>query len=85
MTAPVLWLSGGVTALVLLVLLRRPLGRLLRLLLRSVISLGVLSVLGRIAPLAAILPGTNLVNALVIGLLGLPGLGLLLFVQWMIT
>lgn len=83
MTAPVLWLGGGLVALLLLVLLRRPLGRLLRLGGRSAVALALLAVLGRLAPFAAVFPGANLVNALVIGLLGLPGLGFLLMVQWM--
>ena len=85
MTAPVLWVAGGFVGLILLVLLRRPLGRLLRLGGRSTVALAILAVLGQIAPLAAILPGANPVNALVMGLLGVPGFGLLLLMQWMLA
>ncbi|MBE6956027.1 MAG: transcriptional regulator [Ruminococcaceae bacterium] len=85
MTAPALWLGGGVALLGLLLLLRRPLGHLLRLGGRSLLSLAALTALGQIAPLAAILPGANLVNALVMGVLGLPGFGLLLMMQWVLT
>lgn len=86
MTAPqLLWLGGGFLALILLILLRRPLGRLLRLGGRSAVALAVLAALGQIAPLAAILPGANLTNALVMGILGLPGFGLLLMVQWLLA
>lgn len=86
MTAPqLLWLGGGFLALILLILLRRPLGRLLRLGGRSAVALAVLAALGQIAPLAAILPGANLTNALVMGTLGLPGFGLLLMVQWLLA
>ena len=85
MTAPVLWIAGGFVALFLLVLLRRPLGRLLRLGGRSTVALAILAALGQIAPLAAILPGANPVNALVMGFLGVPGFGLLLMMQWVLA
>ena len=85
MTAPqLLWLGGGAAALILLLLLRRPLGRLLRLGGRSAVSLAALACLGQVPALAAFLPGVNLVNALVMGLLGLPGFGLLLLMQWVV-
>ena len=86
MTAPqILWVGGGCLALVLLVLLRRPLGRLLRLGGRSAVSLAALAAFGQIPFLAALLPGANLANALVMGVLGLPGLGLLMMMQWMLA
>lgn len=85
MTAPVLWVAGGFVGLILLVLLRRPLGRLLRLGGRSTVALATLAALGQIAPLAAILPGANPVNALVMGVLGLPGFALLLMLQWVLA
>lgn len=85
MTAPTLWLCGGLFALGLLILLRRPLFRLLRLGGRSAAALTALTLLGRVAPLAAILPGANLVNAVVMGVLGLPGFGLLLLTQWVLA
>ena len=85
MTAPVPWIAGGVTALILLVLLRRPLGRLLRLGGRSAAALTALTLLRQVTPLAAILPGANLANAVVMGVLGLPGLGLLMMMQWVLA
>lgn len=86
MTAPqALWLGGGFFALMLLILLRRPLGRLLRLGGRSALALAALAVLGQIPSLAVILPGANLVNALIMGILGLPGFGLLLMMQWVLV
>ncbi len=84
MSAPALWFCGGGALLVVLLLLRRPLGRLLRLGRRSVVALALLTVLGKFAPLAGLLPGANLVNALIMGVLGLPGLGLLLMLQWVL-
>lgn len=85
MTAPALWLGGGAAVLVLLFLLRRPLGRLLRFGGRSAVALAALAACGTITPLAAILPGANLVNAVIMGILGVPGFGLLLMVQWFLS
>lgn len=68
---------AGLCLLALLFLLHRPLGRLMKLLLRSSLWLGVLALFSQAAPLLGVTPGVNLVNALVLGLLGAPGFGLL--------
>lgn len=73
------WLAAGGAVLLLL---RRPLGRLLRLLARSGAGLAVLAVLGHILPGGLPALGVNWVNALVLGVLGAPGLGLLLLLNW---
>ena len=73
-----LYLCAGVTAVTALVLLRRPLAALVRLGMRWVGGLITLAVL---QPLGLSL-GVNFINALVLGVLGIPGLGLLLLVQW---
>ena len=44
-----------------------------------------LLLLNAAAPLTGISLGLNLFNALVVGILGVPGLGLLLLVQWIFT
>lgn len=67
-------------ALALLIILRRPLLWLLHLLLRSAGALGVLALL---SPLNLSV-GVNWVNALVLGLLGIPGFGLLQLLQWLL-
>ena len=77
MTA-VLYLCAGLAAVAALVLLRRPLAALIRL---SVRWAGGLAALAVLQPLGLSL-GVNPINALVLGLLGAPGLGLLLLVQW---
>lgn len=79
------WLWGGVAvaAALMLVLLRRPLGALGRLALRSGAGMLLLWVLQGVGGLAGIHLGVNLVNGLVLGILGAPGLALLLMVQWM--
>ena len=66
----------------LLLLFRRPLGRVLALLGRSALGLAVLAAFSRLGPLLGVTLGVNPVNALVLGLLGLPGFGLLLMLQW---
>lgn len=76
---------GGIGILVLLLLLRRPLRLLFRCLLRGAAGLGLLALCRRLLPLSVFLPGVNWVNALVLGLLGLPGLGLLLLLNRLLT
>lgn len=86
-------MSGGVSGLTalglaglllcaLLLLFRRALARLIRLLLRSSVWLAVLALFSRLGQLAGISLGVNPVNALLLGLLGAPGLGLLLMLRW---
>ena len=52
--------------------------RLLRLLGRSFVALLFLAVLGQTGRLPGFVPGANVVHALVLGVLGVPGFGLLL-------
>ena len=52
--------------------------KLLCLALRGAVGFLVLLLLGLLPPLPVALPGANLFNALVLGVLGLPGFGLLL-------
>lgn len=81
----------SVLALVLLflaascaVLLRKPLKLVLRLAVNSAVGLGALWLLNATARLTGVSLGLNLFNAVTIGVLGLPGLGLLLLVQWVL-
>ena len=67
-----------------MVLLRRPAGVLLRLLGRSALGLGVLAGLEAAGLLSSFGLGVNLVNALTLGLLGVPGFGLLLMGRWLL-
>ena len=78
-TQSLLWLGG---AAVLLVLLRRPLAALGRLALRTGAGLVGLWIFNGAASLIGGRLGLNLFNALVLGLLGAPGLGLLLLCRW---
>lgn len=85
MTAPsVPWLAVALLALSVLALLHRPLGRLIRLAARSAVGLAVLVLFGPVGQLIGVSLGVNLVNALVLGILGVPGFGLLLMLQWVL-
>ena len=70
--------------LVLLIVFRRPLGRLGRLAARSGLWLAFLWLFKSLAPLIGVSLGVNLFNALVLGVLGVPGLALLMMAQWVI-
>ena len=53
--------------------------------LNALLGLGALALLNAAAPLTGARLGLNLFNALVVGVLGVPGLGLLLLVRWIFT
>ncbi|MFR6185788.1 MAG: pro-sigmaK processing inhibitor BofA family protein [Lawsonibacter sp.] len=59
-----------------------PLGQLLRLAVRSSVGLAVLALFSQVSPLIGVSLGVNPINALVLGVLGAPGFGLLLMLQW---
>jgi len=78
------WLAAALPALAALILLRRPLARLLGLAWRSLCGLAALALLSPAAAALGIPMGINWLNALVLGLLGVPGFGLLLLLQWLL-
>ena len=85
MTAPdVPWLAVALLGLSILALLHRPLGRLLRLAARSAVGLAVLALFSQVGQFIGVSLGVNLVNALILGVLGVPGFGLLLMLQWVL-
>lgn len=65
-------------------LLRKPLKMVLRVALNSALGFGALWLLNATAAVTGISLGLNLFNALTIGVLGVPGLGLLLLVKWVL-
>ncbi|MCD8331352.1 MAG: pro-sigmaK processing inhibitor BofA family protein [Oscillospiraceae bacterium] len=69
-------------ALLLALLLHRALFSLLRLLGRTAVGLAGLLAFSLVGPSLGVTLGVNLLNALVLGLLGLPGFGLLLLLNW---
>ena len=78
------WCLAGLLLCAALLVLRRPAARLLRLALRSSVGLAVLALFAQGSQFIGIHLGVNLVNALVLGLLGIPGFGLLLLLQWVL-
>lgn len=76
------WILGGGAVLIGVLALHRPLESLLRLAGRTAVGLGVLALLGQVGGWLGIHLGVNLFNALILGLLGIPGLGLLLMMNW---
>lgn len=66
-------------------LLRRPLKLALRVVLNSALGLLALWLLDSTAPVTGLTLGVNWFNALTVGVLGVPGLGLLLLVKWMLV
>lgn len=76
------WVLVGLVVVAALVMLRAPLKYLGKLCLRTLCSLLALFCLSPLGAMAGITLGVNLANALVIGLLGIPGFGLLLMLNW---
>ena len=83
----ILLLAGA--AVVLLAISARvfaaPLRLPVKVLCNTLLGLGALLLLNTAAPLTGLSLGLNLFNAAVVGILGVPGLGLLLLVQWIFT
>ncbi len=77
-------LAGTLGVALLLVLFRRPLRGLLRLMARTGTGLAFLAVFSPIGQFLGSALGVNLFNALVLGVLGAPGFGLLLMLKWVL-
>lgn len=75
---------GGLGLVLLLVLLRKPIGGALRLLGRTGAGLCALAVLSPLGSWLGAGLGVNVFNALVLGCLGVPGFGLLLMLRWVL-
>lgn len=76
------WLAGTLGVIVALVIFRRPLRGLVRLAGRTGIGLMFLAVFAPIGQFLGAGLGVNLFNALILGVLGAPGFGLLLMLKW---
>ena len=88
MDVKTLLLLAGAVLLVLLITARvfaAPLRVLAKVILNTVLGLGALALLNATSALTGFDLGLNLFNALVVGILGMPGIGLLLLVQWIFT
>ena len=78
------WIVGGLILVIALAALRRPLEWLGRLAARTAVGLAVLFLLSKAGGYVGVHLGVNLVNALVMGVLGAPGFGLLLMLHWVV-
>ena len=76
----ILFVAGAV-----LRLFKTPLKLAVQVLFNTLLGFAALALLNLTQALTGISLGVNLLNALVIGILGVPGLGLLLLVQWLFT
>lgn len=81
-------IAVGLLALFALVaaakLMKAPLRTLLRVLCNTLLGFGALFLLNLTTPVTGLSLGFNVLNALVIGILGLPGFLLLLLSQWVL-
>ena len=75
-------LYAGLVLVVAMAALGKPIKSLLRLLGRTGVGLAVLWLFGKVGGLIGVTLGVNLFNALVLGVLGAPGFGLLLMLSW---
>ena len=79
----------GLTLLFLVVVCLRlfaaPLKLALKVVFNSALGFGALWLLNLTTTVTGLSLGLNIFNAAVIGILGVPGFGLLLLVQWMLT
>lgn len=78
---PTLWPAVGLCLLLVIAIFHKPLKYLGRLLLRCALALGFLFAWSQSGLLAGLALGVNAFNALALGLLGIPGLGLLLLLK----
>lgn len=76
------WLGVALVAVMLLILFRRPLRLVGRLAVRWGVGMAVLWGIQGIGPSLGVYLGFNALNGLVLGVLGVPGFGLLLLTQW---
>ncbi len=80
--SPVRLALGLVMLALLCALFHRPLGKLLKLGARTLAALGGLALWKLVGAGAGVALGVNVWNALVLAVLGLPGFGLLMMLQW---
>lgn len=78
-----LWPGALLFGLLLLLIFQKPIKWLLRLLFRSIACLFFLIIWSSSGILPSLALGANCFNALTLGLLGLPGFGLLMLFRWM--
>jgi len=74
----------GILILLTVTIFRRPVGCLLRLVINTIGGFITLFLLNLVGQFFGITLGFNLLNAVIVGIFGLPGVGLLLILQWLL-
>jgi len=77
-----MWCGAAVAALLVFALLRRPLRALGRVAVRSGLGMVLLWLVQWLGVLPGVQLGVNLFNGVVFGVLGVPGLALLMMIRW---
>lgn len=72
----------GLILLLAALVMHKTVGRCVRLLGRTGVGLAFLALWSQVGGLLGLSLGVNLFNALILGLLGIPGFGLLLMMNW---
>ncbi len=73
---------GLLFLLALCLVFQKPLAKLCKLLGKTAVGLAALAVLKPVGAVVGLTLGVNLLNALTLALLGVPGLGLLMLLNW---
>lgn len=72
----------AVLALVVFIILKKPIKIILKLLLNTVIGFLALFIINYLGSFIGISIGVNWINAVVVGIFGVPGVALLLLLKW---
>lgn len=80
-----LWLLAVLAGAFAVVIFRKPLGKLLKIVVKTAAGLCFLAFFSHVGGAVGVNLGVNLVNALVLALLGVPGFGLLLILNWAVV
>ncbi|HIR84902.1 MAG TPA: pro-sigmaK processing inhibitor BofA family protein [Candidatus Galloscillospira excrementavium] len=78
------WIFGGFVLILALAVLKKPVKWLGKVAARTGVGLAVLLLLSKVGGFIGVTLGVNLFNALVMGVLGAPGFGLLLMLNWVL-
>ena len=79
-----IWWAAAGAAVLVLALCRRPLTALCRFAVRSGLGMVFLWLFQGVGGILGVTLGVNLLNGLILGLLGIPGFALLLMAQWVV-
>jgi len=75
--------AAVILAVILIVIFASPIKLMFKFLFNTCLGFLALWLIGKVGPLIGIYLGFNLLNAVVIGILGLPGTALLLVLRWL--